>query len=73
MSTLAAMSPILIKPSYLGMVFLKTVFLVTVFGLIHGLVRFRIPAGFTDMLQVILPIFLSFFGNLFKWQKVRSI
>ncbi|VDL63972.1 unnamed protein product [Nippostrongylus brasiliensis] len=45
LSTFIAMTPILIRPSYLGMVFLKTVALVTVFGLIHGL--------------VILPILLS--------------
>ncbi|EYC10290.1 hypothetical protein Y032_0056g2663 [Ancylostoma ceylanicum] len=45
LSTMFAMMPILFKPCYLGMVFLKTVTLVTIFGLIHGL--------------IVLPVFLS--------------
>ncbi|ETN75506.1 patched family protein [Necator americanus] len=45
LSTMFAMMPVLIKPCYLGMVFLKTVALVTVFGLVHGL--------------IVLPVFLS--------------
>ncbi|GMS79854.1 hypothetical protein PENTCL1PPCAC_2029 [Pristionchus entomophagus] len=58
LSTLFAMSPILIKPSYLGLVFLKTVFLVTLFGLIHGL--------------VILPVFLNFFTSVFRRNQVHQ-
>uniref|UniRef100_A0A7I4YYR3 SSD domain-containing protein n=1 Tax=Haemonchus contortus TaxID=6289 RepID=A0A7I4YYR3_HAECO len=50
LSTLFAMLPVLIKPSYLGMVFLKTVALVSIFGLIHGL--------------IVLPVFLSMFTSL---------
>ncbi|CAJ0588032.1 unnamed protein product [Cylicocyclus nassatus] len=45
LSTLFAMLPILIKPSYLGLVFLKTVALVTIIGLVHGL--------------IVLPVLLS--------------
>ncbi|GMT09974.1 hypothetical protein PFISCL1PPCAC_1271 [Pristionchus fissidentatus] len=57
-STLFALSPIMIKPSYLGMVFLKTVFLVTLFGLIHGL--------------VILPVLLNFFTSVFRRNQVHQ-
>ncbi|CAJ0962095.1 unnamed protein product, partial [Mesorhabditis belari] len=52
MSTLLAMVFILLKPSYLGIVFLKTVFLVVLFGLLHGL--------------VVLPVFLSLFASFQK-------
>ncbi|CAB3396585.1 unnamed protein product [Caenorhabditis bovis] len=50
LSTMIAMLPILLCPSYLGMVFLKTVILVSTFGLLHGL--------------VVLPVFLSLFSDV---------
>ncbi|CAJ0579247.1 unnamed protein product, partial [Mesorhabditis spiculigera] len=50
MATLLAMVFILLRPSYLGIVFLKTVFLVVLFGLLHGL--------------IVLPCFLSLFSTV---------
>ncbi|KAK6019636.1 patched family protein [Ostertagia ostertagi] len=50
LSTFFAMLPVLIKPSYLGMVFFKTVALVSIFGLIHGL--------------IVLPVFLTMLTSL---------
>lgn len=52
LSTIIAMLPILFSPSYLAMVFLKTVILVCLFGLIHGL--------------LVLPVFLSMFSTIFS-------
>ncbi|KAK5986333.1 SSD domain-containing protein [Trichostrongylus colubriformis] len=46
---------ILIKPSYLGTVFAKTIFLVSVIGLIHGF--------------IVLPVFLSMLTSLLKYGK----
>ncbi|KJH53586.1 patched family protein [Dictyocaulus viviparus] len=56
LSALFAMIPIAFKPCYLFLVFLKTVTLVSIFGLLHGL--------------IVLPVFLSTFtairNKLFK-------
>ncbi|CAD6193405.1 unnamed protein product [Caenorhabditis auriculariae] len=57
LSTMLAMMPITFHPSYLGMVFFKSVFLVSMFGLVHGL--------------VVLPVFLSMFSQLFGYCKGR--
>ncbi|EGT51422.1 CBN-PTR-22 protein [Caenorhabditis brenneri] len=59
LSTMIAMSPIVIAPSYLGLVFLKTVVLVCTFGLIHGL--------------IVLPVFLSFFDEIAGSCRSKSI
>ncbi|KAK0410513.1 hypothetical protein QR680_005167 [Steinernema hermaphroditum] len=50
LSAMIAMTPILFKPSYLGVVFLKTLTLVSLFGLLHGL--------------VLLPAILTAFDDL---------
>uniref|UniRef100_A0A1I7Z746 MFS domain-containing protein n=1 Tax=Steinernema glaseri TaxID=37863 RepID=A0A1I7Z746_9BILA len=54
-----AMTPILFKPSYLGMVFLKTLTLVSVFGLVHGL--------------LLLPAILTAFDEIFGSKKVLPV
>uniref|UniRef100_A0A1I7T688 SSD domain-containing protein n=1 Tax=Caenorhabditis tropicalis TaxID=1561998 RepID=A0A1I7T688_9PELO len=59
LSTMIAMSPIVIAPSYLGLVFLKTVVLVCTFGLIHGL--------------IVLPVFLSFFDEVAGSCRSKSV
>ncbi|CAO4382499.1 unnamed protein product [Caenorhabditis nigoni] len=59
LSTMIAMSPIVIAPSYLGLVFLKTVVLVCTFGLIHGL--------------IVLPVFLSFFDEVIGSCRRKSL
>ncbi|CAI2352700.1 unnamed protein product [Caenorhabditis sp. 36 PRJEB53466] len=63
LSTMIAMVPILLCPSYLGMVFFKTVVLVSTFGLLHGL--------------IVLPVFLSLFsdiaGQITKWRRHDSV
>ncbi|KAF1755055.1 hypothetical protein GCK72_021623 [Caenorhabditis remanei] len=59
LSTMIAMSPIVIAPSYLGLVFLKTVVLVCTFGLIHGL--------------IVLPVFLSFFEEVAGSCRTKSV
>uniref|UniRef100_A0A8R1HZW7 SSD domain-containing protein n=2 Tax=Caenorhabditis japonica TaxID=281687 RepID=A0A8R1HZW7_CAEJA len=58
LSTMLAMMPILLCPSYLGMVFLKTVILVCIFGLLHGL--------------IVLPVFLSLFSDIAVMCKRRK-
>ncbi|TKR60768.1 hypothetical protein L596_027963 [Steinernema carpocapsae] len=55
LSAMIAMIPILLKPSYLGIVFLKTLTLVSVFGLFHGL--------------ILLPAILTAFDDLFSRRK----
>lgn len=59
LSTMLAMMPIVLAPSYLGMVFLKTVILVCTFGLIHGL--------------IVLPVFLSFFTEISGFCRRKSV
>lgn len=45
LSTIVALSPLLFKQSYLALVFLKTIIVVVVLGMLHGLVL--LPAVLT--------------------------
>ena len=38
LSTIAGVAPLLLKQSYLALVFMKTIFVVCVLGMFHGLV-----------------------------------